>query len=257
LYEARLTAASLAFSRQREHGQQPQGSTNMNLRRITKIVLVLLVVNATVCLAQPPKVIVDTDFNAIGDDGQVGAMAAQLYAQGVIDLLGFTIPSGNQWRDQEVSDCLKAIERMGIENRVKVYIGSQSPLVHDYQAYLYEEQLFGTAIDYVGAYTAPRPDPNHLVAPPDGFATHTRPAKEDAIDFIIQSIHRYPNEVSILAIGPLTNIAIAVRKDPSIIPLLTYSRFLLTTTIILCCHSPFSDPIDPDRKNDKRPDRNL
>jgi len=50
----------------------------MNSRRIAKIVLVLLVVNATVCLARPPKVIIDTDFNTIGDDGQVGAMAAQL-----------------------------------------------------------------------------------------------------------------------------------------------------------------------------------
>jgi len=198
----------------------------MNLRRIVKIVLVLLVVNATVCLARPPKVIIDTDFNTIGDDGQVGAMAAQLYAQGVIDLLGFTIASGNQWRDQEVSDCLKAIERMGIENRVKVYVGSQYPLLHDYKAYLYEVQLFGKAIDYVGAYAAPQPDLNQLVAPPDGFATHTRPAKEDAIDFIIESIHRYPNEVSILAIGPLTNIAIAVRKDPSIIPLIKQIVFM-------------------------------
>jgi predicted regulator of Ras-like GTPase activity (Roadblock/LC7/MglB family) len=45
-------------------------------------------VNATICvagspLAGPPEAIIDTDFNTIGDDGQVGAMAAQLYAQGV------------------------------------------------------------------------------------------------------------------------------------------------------------------------------
>jgi purine nucleosidase len=197
----------------------------MNPRRIATIVLIFSVVNAAICVAGsppagPPKVIIDTDFNTIGDDGQVGAMAAQLDSQGVIDLLGFTIPSGNQWRDQEVSDCLKAVERMGIENRVKVYVGAQYPLLHDYQAYLYEAQLFGQAIDYLGAYATPQPDPHHLITPPDGFAVHTRPAKEDAVDFIIQSIHRYPNDVSILAIGPLTNIAIAVRKDPSIIPLI-------------------------------------
>ena len=134
----------------------------MNSRRIAKVVLLLLVVNATVCLARPPKVIIDTDFNTIGDDGQVGAMAAQLDAQGVIDLLGFTVPSGNQWRDQEVSDCLKAVERMGIENRVKVYVGAQYPLLHDYKAYLYEAQLFGQAVDYVGAYATPQPDLAHL-----------------------------------------------------------------------------------------------
>jgi inosine-uridine nucleoside N-ribohydrolase len=65
----------------------------------------------------------------IGDDGQVAVMAAQLYAQGAIDLLGFTVLSGNQWRDQEVSDCLKAVERLGIEHRVKVHAGAQYPLL--------------------------------------------------------------------------------------------------------------------------------
>jgi hypothetical protein len=49
------------------------------------------------CFADPPKVIIDTDFNTIGDDGQVAVMAAQLYAQGTIDLLGFTIPSSFLW----------------------------------------------------------------------------------------------------------------------------------------------------------------
>jgi hypothetical protein len=66
-------------------------------------------------LAGPPKAIIDTDFNTIGDDGQVAVMAAQLYAAGEIDLLGFTIASGNEWRDQEVVECLKAVERLGIE----------------------------------------------------------------------------------------------------------------------------------------------
>jgi hypothetical protein len=68
-------------------------------------------------LAGPPKVIIDTDLNTIGDGGQVAVMAAQLYAQGAIDLLGFTIASGNEWRDQEVAECLKAVEWLGIENR--------------------------------------------------------------------------------------------------------------------------------------------
>src|SRR5271165_3416672 len=100
-----------------------------------------------------PKVIIDTDFNTIFDDGQVAAMAAQLYSRGVINLLGITIASGNQWRDQEVSDCLKAVERLGIEDRVKVYVGSQYPLLHDYNSYLYEVLLLGPPIDYIGAYS--------------------------------------------------------------------------------------------------------
>ena len=170
--------------------------------------------------AAPPKVIIDTDFNTIFDDGQVAVMAAQLYSQGTIDLLGFTVPSGNQWRDQGVSDCLKAMERLGIEHRVKVYVGSQYPLLHDYHSYLYEQISFGQPIDYVGAYAGPQPNPNQLVPPPDGFATHTKPAEKDAVDFIIETIHRYPHEVTILEIAPPTNLALAIRKDPTIVPLI-------------------------------------
>src|SRR5271165_781389 len=108
----------------------------MKLRPILSL-LFCLSFAASSSFADPAKVIIDTDFNTIGDDGQVAVMAAQLYAQGVIDLLGFTIPSGNQWRDQGVSDCLKAVERLGIEHRVRVYVGSQYPLLHDYKSYLY------------------------------------------------------------------------------------------------------------------------
>jgi inosine-uridine nucleoside N-ribohydrolase len=195
----------------------------MRLLRIGVFAFFSLIASVT-CLASPPagppKVIIDTDFNTIFDDGQVLIMASQLYAQGTIDLLGFTIPSGNQWRDQGVSDCLKAVERMGIENRVKVYVGSQYPILHDYKDYLYEQTLFGPPIDYVGAYSAPQPNPKDLVPPPDGFATHTRPAKTDAVDFIIDTIHRYPHEVTILEIAPPTNLGLAFRKDPTIIPLI-------------------------------------
>jgi len=182
-----------------------------------------LVLSGSLARAQqpnPPKVIIDTDFNTIFDDGQVAVMAAQLYSKGAIDLLGFTIASGNQWRDQEVSDSLKAMERLGIEDRVKVYVGSQYPLLHNYQSYLYEQLLFGAPIDYVGAYASPQPDPNQLVPPPDGFAKHTRPDREDAVDFIIRTIHRYPHEVSFLEIAPPTNLAMAIRKDPTIVPLI-------------------------------------
>jgi purine nucleosidase len=202
--------------------RQNEGKHTMILRKITTttVLFVSLLGFSFGGSASPPKVIIDTDFNTMSDDGQVGVMAAQLYAQGVIDLLGFTIPSGNQWRDQGVSDCLKAVERLGIEHRVKVYAGAQYPLLHDYNSYLYEQTLFGPPINYVGAYSKPQPDPNNLVAPPDGFATHTRPAKKDAVRFIIDTVHLYPHEVTILAIGPFTNIALAMREDPTIVPLI-------------------------------------
>jgi len=167
-----------------------------------------------------PKVIIDTDFNTIGDDGQAVAMAAQLHARGAIDLLGLTVASGNQWLNQGVSDALKAVERLGIENRVKVYAGAPYPLLHDYKSYLYEQMLDGPPIDYVGAFANAPVASDRLVPPPDGFASHTRPADMNAVDFIIETVHRYPHEVTILEIAPPTNLALAIRKDPSIVPLI-------------------------------------
>jgi inosine-uridine nucleoside N-ribohydrolase len=38
-------------------------------------------------------------------------------------------------------------------------------------------------------------------------------------DLIIQIVHEMPHEITLVAIGPLTNLALALRKDPSIAPL--------------------------------------
>lgn len=39
-------------------------------------------------------------------------------------------------------------------------------------------------------------------------------------DLIIELVHKYPHEITLIPIGPLTNIALAVSKDPSIVGLL-------------------------------------
>jgi inosine-uridine nucleoside N-ribohydrolase len=168
--------------------------------------------------SHPIKVIFDTDFNTIGDDGQTLAMAAQLHATKDIELLGLTVVAGNQYLSQEVSDALKAVERLGLENSIGVYSGAEIPFLHDYASFQQEKLLFGNATAYTAAYK--NPPTEELVAPPDGFATHTLPQEQHAVDFIIESIHRYPGHVALLAIGPLTNIAIAIRKDPSIVPMI-------------------------------------
>ncbi|MFL6625074.1 MAG: nucleoside hydrolase [Vitreoscilla sp.] len=169
----------------------------------------------------PPKVILDTDFNTISDDGQALAMLAQLDAAGKLDLLGVTVATGNAWLEQETSDALKAVERLGIERSIGVYVGAKYGLLHDYASYLDEVAKFGPAIDYVGAFSSPPPaSPADLVAPPDGFATHTRPQRQHAVDFLIEQVHRYPHQVSILEIAPPTNLALAIRKDPTIVPLI-------------------------------------
>ncbi|MGB3126932.1 MAG: nucleoside hydrolase [Pseudomonas sp.] len=165
------------------------------------------------------KVIFDTDFNVLNDDGQAFIMLAQLHAQKRIDLLGMTLVSGNAWVDQEQVDALKAVERMGVEKEVGVYSGAAYPLLHDYATYEAEKALFGSG--WPGAFKHPRPtSASQLVAPPDGLATHTQLRSETAAQFIVQSVRANPHQVTILAVGPLTNIALAIRSAPDIVPLI-------------------------------------
>jgi inosine-uridine nucleoside N-ribohydrolase len=175
-------------------------------------------------IASPQKMIIDTDFNTIGDDGQVVIMAAQLYARGTIDLLGITTVAGNNWLNQETAEALKAVERMGIADRVGVYVGAHEPLVHDYATIAQEKALFGGYVG--GSWSRPEPADDQLTAPIDGFATKATAQKQHAVDFIVDSVKKYPREVTILAIGPMTNLALAIRMHPEIVPLIKRVVFM-------------------------------
>jgi purine nucleosidase len=185
------------------------------LRLITALAGVALFAN--IAVAAPQKIILDTDFSTIGDDGKVGIMAAQLHAQGVIDLLGITVVAGNQWLNQGVADTLKAVERLGIAGTVGVYAGARYPLVHDYKSLAQEKALWGVGGSW---YRRPEPGDHELVAPLDGFATTAKLQQQHAVNFIIETVKKYPHDVTLLVIGPMTNIALAIRMSPEIVPLI-------------------------------------
>ena len=170
----------------------------------------------------PPKIIIDSDYNTMSDDGQLGVMAAQLQAEGKLQVLGITAVSGNKWLDQGVMEALKSVERLGMGQRIPVYAGENYALSHDW-ATIEQELAAGAANDgYYGAWSVSltAPTPAELVAPSDGVATSTRLQAQPAVDFLIDSIKANPGQVTILAIGPLTNIAKAMRKAPEIVPLI-------------------------------------
>lgn len=137
-----------------------------------------------------------------------------------IELLGITVVTGNNWLQQEVADALKAIERLGLEDEVGVYAGALYPLVHDPKSYDSERKLFGFGESYLTAFHRPQPQEKDLIAPMGSFATKAKLKEQNAVDYIIETIKKNPHEVSILVIGPATNLALAVRKNPEIVPLI-------------------------------------
>jgi len=59
--------------------------------------------------ADPPRIIIDSDYNTLNDDGQLSVMVAQLQTQGLLEVSGITVVSVHQWLKQGLVDALKAV----------------------------------------------------------------------------------------------------------------------------------------------------
>jgi inosine-uridine nucleoside N-ribohydrolase len=124
------------------------------------------------------KIILDTD---IGDDiDDAWALAFVMSYQGFAPL-GVTITHGNTPERAKIACKMLHIAK---RDDIPVFVGRKT---NDkvFQQYSWAEDF-----------------------------TARLPAKKSAADFIVETVKRYPGEVTLLAVGPLQNIADALRKEP-------------------------------------------
>lgn len=166
--------------------------------------------------AGAPKVIFDTDFGELNDDSQ----ALFMLLQGGVNVLGVTTVSGNTWSAEGAAYALRQLELEGKQN-IPVYQGSADPLLGSRMDELPAEmQLFGVDTSYSGAWSHPQPPGyQQLAQPPYGGYAKTPKAEGNAVDFIVDQIKKNPHEVTLFVLGPATNVALAVKKNPEIVPL--------------------------------------
>jgi inosine-uridine nucleoside N-ribohydrolase len=157
----------------------------------------LTVLMALICLpgapseAAPLRVIIDTDP---GVDDAMAILLALNSPELKVEAL--TVVPGNVDAAQGLQNALKIVSLAG-RCDVVVAGGAQHPL----------SQKLITAQFWHGK--------NGLA----GVELPTSKCKADARfgpDLIIEMAHKYPHELTLIPVGPLTNIALAVSKDPSI-----------------------------------------
>lgn len=159
----------------------------------------VLSLTTSVAFPQPHRIIFDTDFILPpGDDGMALLLALQ---SPEVTILGITTVAGNESLERGTSDVLRLLEIAGRAD-IPVYRGADMPLVHEKSDF---------AASNYGKWWSDEPPP----PPPGGFAKK-RAEAESAYEFIVRTVTANPGSVTIVAIGPLTNVAIALGKEPGL-----------------------------------------
>ena len=150
--------------------------------------------------AQPAvrhPVIIDTDFTAASPSDDALAVLLALQSP-ELDVVGIATVMGNDSLERATSDVLRVLEIAGRED-IPVYRGARMPLVHE--AGPWERAQYGRW------YSDDPPPP-----PPGGFA-RKKAENGSAAEFLVRAVNARPGALTIVAIGPLTNVAMAVRSD--------------------------------------------
>lgn len=136
------------------------------------------------------KFLIDTD--TASDDAVAMCMALR---HPDIDVVGFTVVAGNVGLDQAVQNALYTVELCGADT--PVIAGAASPMARDLETAQNvhgQDGMGDIGLDLQGRAPAP------------GWAPQ----------FIVDTIRENPGEITLVAIGPLTNLAIALLWAPDI-----------------------------------------
>ena len=176
----------------------PQSATLAGFRRsvfhISPVLVLALLTSFSVPASAAKKIIFDTDP---GTDDALALMLALNSPE--LDVRAITVVPGNVTAAMGLENALRMVS---LANRCDIPVarGAQHPL---FQKLITAEFWHGK----------------------NGLANIELPASKCKVDsrfgpdVIIQLVHASPHEITLVLVGPLTNIALAVEKDPSIVPL--------------------------------------
>ena len=138
------------------------------------------------------KMILDCDT---GHDDAIALMVASKHPD--IELLGVTVVAGNQTLPKTLKNTLNVADHLGLD--VPVYGGMSLPLVRE--QYVADDVHGETGLD----------------GPVFG-ELHKKSEDKHAVLYLIDTLMASDGDITLVPVGPLTNIATAMRMEPRIIP---------------------------------------
>ena len=185
------------------------------MHRLILTLVLLLAAFAPVHAAEPKR-------QVIIDDEGFALMHLMLLEDPRVEVLGITSVSGNVWANRATAMALRGLELTGHES-VPVAEGATFPLLNSEKRTERWEALYGKLI-WKGAFmkqwaepTAQSPPEHHGPFDPVDLPWGNAKLKklpEAAALFLLRTVRAHPHQVTIVACGPLTNLALAQRLDP-------------------------------------------
>jgi inosine-uridine nucleoside N-ribohydrolase len=140
----------------------------------------------------PQKVILDVDT---GTDDAVALMVAALSPE--LELVGATTVNGNTLVQNCTENTLRVFDYIG-KSHIPTFQGMSLPLVRgNVQQAIPASGIHGDFLDLPPARTPVRP--------------------QHAVDWLIETYMQSDGDIILVPVGPLTNIAAAIRKEPRIL----------------------------------------
>jgi len=175
--------------------------------------------------AQKIKLIVDQDARG---PATTDMQSILIFLQSdKFDVLGITTVTGDQWVKEETQRTLRLLE-IADRTDIPVVQGAEFPLLNSKEETERWEALYGK-FRYKGCWSDFSKRPGNI---PPAFRAgyhepdvvpelvegkpHIKASEENAANFIVRMVRKYPGEVVIWAGGPLTNVALALRLDPEV-----------------------------------------
>src|SRR6202041_3949290 len=121
-----------------------------NLKR-PLIIYFLLIATSTGFAQQRRKVIINQDCSGPGGSNMQTLLT--LIQSPAVEVLGITVVSGNQWRDEEVAHALRLLELIG-RTDIPVVPGAVFPLVHRRKGAQLWQAIYGK-VAFAGAWANP------------------------------------------------------------------------------------------------------